>query len=603
MNELDTIKAAARDITKNEREAGYESKGLYLYTDQDGTILFVRLRMDHPNGHKWIRPLSRNSASDWTELKEPIFSDGKPLYNLHSIVKQSDKPVFIVEGEKCADALIKLGLLATTSGGASSAKDADWQILSGREVIIWADNDQAGKQYASDVQAKMISLNAKVKQIDIEKLNLPAKSDCVDWLQQFDQQHGHNATKFDIEGLVLKSDAIQNPSCDYSKPFDTNISARNYNVSVNLECAANITPEPISWLWNGWLAKGKLHIFAGQAGTGKTTIAIALASTITLGDRFPDGSKSPLGSVLIWSGEDSTKDTLVPRLMAAGADLNKVHFVADTTANDGLRGFDPATDMHPLMDKAAGIADLALLIVDPIVNAVAGDSHKNGEVRRSLQPIVEFAEKLNCAVLGITHFSKGGQGKDPLERVTGSLAFGALARIVLATAKIDDGENSKRIICRAKSNIGADTGGFEYELLQKEVKSEILSSHIVWGAPVEGSARDLLAKPDNREYGENGNSALEEAKDFLIELLSQGSLPQKQIQKDAKSAGHSWSTLKRAKKALTIRSKKESDGWYWRLENNNAKLDQECQECHTNSMALLAHLPEIEPVNDNVVRV
>ena len=60
---------------------------------------------------------------------------------------------------------------------------------------------------------------------------------------------------------------------------------------VQITCAANITPEPISWLWNGWLARGKLHIFAGQAGTGKTTIAIALAATVSLGGRFPDGSR------------------------------------------------------------------------------------------------------------------------------------------------------------------------------------------------------------------------------------------------------------------------------------------------------------------------
>ena len=105
-------------------------------------------------------------------------------------------------------------------------------------------------------------------------------------------------------------------------------------------------------------------------------------------------------------------------IYTAGADLSKLHFVGDTTANYELRAFDPATDMQSLMIKAATIPDLALLIIDPIVNAVAGDSHKNGEVRRALQPVVDFGEKLNCAVLGITHFSKGGQGKEPLERVT-----------------------------------------------------------------------------------------------------------------------------------------------------------------------------------------
>jgi putative DNA primase/helicase len=318
-------------------------------------------------------------------------------------------------------------------------------------------------------------------------------------------------------------------------------------ISVSLQCAADITPEAIRWLWNGWLAKGKLHIFAGQAGTGKTTIAIALASTITTGGRFPDGSLSPVGSILIWSGEDSPADTLVPRLMAAGADLSKVHFVGETTANHELRSFDPATDMQPLLIKASSIPDLALLIIDPIVNAVAGDSHKNGEVRRALQPVVEFGERLNCAVLGITHFSKGGQGKDPLERVTGSLAFGALARIVLATAKIVNGDNIKRIVCRAKSNIGIDTGGFEYDLQQKEVDAGIFSSYALWGDSVDGSASELLAEPDSRETGSDNQSALDDAKAFLTLLLADGELSQKQIKEDAIGASHAWRTVERAK--------------------------------------------------------
>ena len=343
-------------------------------------------------------------------------------------------------------------------------------------------------------------------------------------------------------------------------------------ISVSLQCAADITPEPIHWLWDGWLAKGKLHIFAGMAGTGKTTIAIALAATITTGGRFPDGSQSPIGSVLIWSGEDSPADTLVPRLMAAGADLSKVHFVGDITADYELRSFDPATDMQSLMIKAASISDLSLLIIDPIVNAVAGDSHKNGEVRRALQPVVDFGEKLNCAVLGITHFSKGGQGKDPLERVTGSLAFGALARIVLATAKILDGDSTKRIVCRAKSNIGIDSGGFEYDLQQKDVGNGIFSSYALWGDSVDGSARELLAEPDNRETGENGNSALDEAKDFLQELLADGDMAQKDIEVEAKGAGLAMRTIQRAKKELNIHSSKSllDKRWYWKLPINIA---------------------------------
>ena len=333
--------------------------GFYTYHDLEANPIFWRVRLQHPQtGDKAIRPM--NKVNDAYVLKEPIFAEGKPLYNLHLLRKEPDKTVFIVEGEKCADALTKLGLLATTSGSAQSAKDANWQILAGREVRLWPDNDEAGLQYVKDVSAKLTGLDATVRQIDISLLNLPVKGDCYDWLVQFKQAHGHDAIKADVEALPLKTDLTEIPTSDYLLTGDAMALADNYHPTVSLQCAADITPEPIHWLWDGWLAKGKLHIFAGQAGTGKTTIAIALASTITTGGRFPDGSQCPKGSVLIWSGEDSPADTLVPRLMAAGANLNNVHFVGDTTANYELRAFDPATDMQSLMHKAATITDLAL---------------------------------------------------------------------------------------------------------------------------------------------------------------------------------------------------------------------------------------------------
>lgn len=591
----ETPKQAARRLMAGYISKGYEAEALHVYTDIEGNPLHWRIRLKHDTLGKKIFPMRLN-ANDTYELKEPPYPNGKPLYNLHQLAINQDKTVFIVEGEKCADALNELGLLATTSGSADSVKTSDLQILAEREVVLWHDNDTAGIKWQADLIAALHPLRCNIKCIDVEALNLPSKGDCVDWLTDFELVNGRKATSSDIFNLPMLDGLVQAPANDLK--VDSGIRVPN-DITVSLRCASSIEPEAISWIWNGYLAKGKLHIFAGMAGTGKTTIAIALAGIITTGGRFPDGTKSPLGSVLIWSGEDSASDTLVPRLMAAGADLSKVHFVDDTIDNFQLRGFDPATDMQPLMAAASKIPDLALLIIDPIVNAVAGDSHKNGEVRRALQPVVDFGEKLNCAVLGITHFSKGGQGKDPLERVTGSLAFGALARIVLATAKINDGENTKRIVCRAKSNIGLDDGGFEYDLQQKEVKQGIFTSYAIWGGAVEGSARELLAEPDHREAGENGNSALEAAKQFLRELLANGEMAQKDIETDAKAEGHSMRTVNRAKKELNIASSKSvlDKRWYWKLHPNNAKDDQGCQESHISNVATLATLP----LNDEYV--
>lgn len=89
----------------------------------------------------------------------------------------------------------------------------------------------------------------------------------------------------------------------------------------------SIKPEPIDWLWDGWLAAGKLHVLAGAPGTGKSTIAFALAAALTAGRWWPDGKRAPVGSVLIWSGEDDPADTIMPRLLAAGADPARIYIV------------------------------------------------------------------------------------------------------------------------------------------------------------------------------------------------------------------------------------------------------------------------------------
>ena len=99
------------------------------------------------------------------------------------------------------------------------------------------------------------------------------------------------------------------------------------------------------------------------------------------------------------------------------------------------RGLDPAHDMAKLAEAVRGLPPVRLLILDPVVAAVTGDSHKNTETRRGLQPVVGLAAELGCAVLGITHLSKNSSGREPLDRVTGSVAFGAVARVVLATVK------------------------------------------------------------------------------------------------------------------------------------------------------------------------
>lgn len=341
---------------------------------------------------------------------------------------------------------------------------------------------------------------------------------------------------------------------------------------VTLRRAADIQCVPIRWLWPGYIARGKLHILAGAPGTGKTTIALALAAAVSSGGRWPGGTLAPVGNVLIWSGEDDPADTLAPRLRAAGANLSRIFFIDDTRDGGDLRAFDPATDLAALEIEAERIGDVSLLIADPVVSAVAGDSHKNTEVRRALQPMVNLASRLGCAVLGISHFSKGTAGRDPTERVTGSIAFGALARVVLVTAKrSDDGAGPGRLLARAKSNIGPDGGGFGYALEQVDTDG-IQASRVTWGAALDGSARELLDEIE--EHGPDGGR--EDAADWLRDMLDNGPVPVKSLQSEARAAGISWRTVERAKSDTGVNATRASSGnsgggfWSWHLPGKSA---------------------------------
>ena len=222
MKDLETPKQAARRLMAYKIKEGFEPNGFYIYHDCEANPLYWRIRLNNKQtGDKAIRPM--RLVNNQYELKEPVFTEGKPLYNLYLICKEPHKTVFIVEGEKCADALVKLGLIATTSGGATSAKDANWQILAGRDVVLWPDNDEAGLQYANDVTAKLTHLNANIKQVDIELLNLPIKGDCFDWLEQFKTMHDRDATKADIEDLAIKVDAHNQAINDYFDVTDAKV--------------------------------------------------------------------------------------------------------------------------------------------------------------------------------------------------------------------------------------------------------------------------------------------------------------------------------------------------------------------------------------------
>jgi hypothetical protein len=347
---------------------------------------------------------------------------------------------------------------------------------------------------------------------------------------------------------------------------------------VQLINAASVRPEPIDWLWEGFLARGKFHLIAGTPEAGKTTIAMGLAAVVSTGEKFPDGSRTEKGGVLIWSGEDGLEDTIVPRLLAAGANLERINIIQGVEISGHARPFDPSKDIASLSCRIDQLGDVKLLIIDPVTQAVAHDAHKGNDVRRDLAPLVDLGMKHGIAIIGITHFAKGSAGREPLERVLGSVAFGALARIVLVAAKDqsvdhEGDQRDRRVFARAKSNIGPSGDGFSYSIEERIVREDIKATRVVWGERLKGSSLSLINQAEEAQPGES--AAITEACEFLLDVLSDVAMPAQMVKTLASSAGISTSTLNRARKRVGVVSIKvgfaENAMWKWSIPTSGCR--------------------------------
>jgi putative DNA primase/helicase len=331
--------------------------------------------------------------------------------------------------------------------------------------------------------------------------------------------------------------------------------------------------EATDWLWDGSIARGEIHLIAGAPESGKTTTALSFASTLSRGGYWPDETSAKAGNVVIWTGEDNPAKTIKPRLMQMGADPKKIFIVQGKRDESGkLIPFNPATDLPSLEATAQDIpGGVDMLIIDPIVSVVGGkvDNGNNAGHREKLQPLVDFSKGINCAVVGITHFTKGTAGKDPVERVTGSLAFAAVARVVFAAAK-NRKEDPERVFVMAKNNLAPLAGGYGYSIVGAPLAADgrIIATKVVWGEHIEGDPREILADAEGDEKALAGGSPGQlSAQAWLSAVLADGERKQAEIAAEAVEQGFSKDKLFRASKAVGVVKRKErfAGEWFWRL--------------------------------------
>lgn len=333
--------------------------------------------------------------------------------------------------------------------------------------------------------------------------------------------------------------------------------------------ASEIVPERVQWVWPGRIAVGKQTCIGGDPGTSKSTLSIAIAAAVTKGTEWPCGEgKAPKGNVIILSAEDGAADTIIPRLLAAGAYLDHVRIVSAVGMEDGKgrRSFSLQADLDLLEAHIREIGNVVLIIIDPISSYMGkGDSHKNTEVRQVLEPVAEMATRMRVAVLTITHFSKSGTpaGTKALHRFIGSIAFIGAARAGFAVVE-DPDDKGRRLFLHAKNNLAPPPQGLAYRLEERvavaatDDAEAIYASTIVWdGEPVGRTADDVLGVAGESSGDPTRKDA---AMTFLRDVLGRGEVLAKEVMKLGAEDGFTPKAIRKAKEALRVVSRREGFG-------------------------------------------
>lgn len=331
--------------------------------------------------------------------------------------------------------------------------------------------------------------------------------------------------------------------------------------------ASAIEPKHIEWVWKPWLPAGMLALFAGYGGSGKSTVALDIAAACSTGGILPDGQPAPVLNTLIFAAEDSPEHTIVPRLIAMGADLDCIHVVDGVARDEGEPTWVQLRAHVALIEHAVKDHKIGLVIIDPVSSFIGdANSDRESDVRTTVTPLVGLAERTGCAVLLIRHVSKIGDGTRAASRILGSTAWHDIPRAVwmLADAPDDhqpepheDGtRDTHRVLGTVENNLAAKP--------QARWCIQPVDGPLRWlsdASPV--SVDQCFATADPK--GGKGR----DAEGWAFDYLKGGAKESTYLFADAKADGIAEKTLREALKRLGATSfqlsGKAHGGWLWRL--------------------------------------
>lgn len=386
----------------------------------------------------------------------------------------------------------------------------------------------------------------------------------------------------------LESDGLVTPGQTYEEAFavikaaeDGKHSNDEPSTGITLIDASLVRPRPVTWAWEGRLVLGALNLLVGLPSKNKSTLATDLVARLTRGQLPGDLSGKP-SLCFIASAEDTRDHTLVPRLMAAGADLSLVrfltYFVDDTETGIILPKHVDQLEVE-MREQGA-----AFTVIDPVAAHfdTAIDSHRDASIRAALAPLHHLAERTEAAVLALAHLNKS-QSTDLFVKVGGSIGMSAAPRSILLMASDHEAEEESpnRLLVHGKSNLSAPAPTLRFRAESRSIEGwegeQIDTVGLAWL----GEAPDVKASDVLSPTGGDDKSALDDAVEFLEGLLGEGPVGSKDVQRQADEVGVSRITLRRAKKARGVVVRKEGghfgpgkQRWVWALPDDETEMTE-----------------------------
>jgi hypothetical protein len=516
----------------------------YPYQRGDGTVAYETVRFKDPKGFAQRRPDGAGGYI-WN-----LHGVGRVLYRLPKLnAADRFEVVWICEGEKDAERLESFGLLATTCAeGAGKWRSEYSEVLRDRTVAILPHNDEPGHK---DGQQKAQSLYGKAASVRVVDLpGVPENGgDVSNWLD--------GGGTIDRLRELLRETAEWTPLIGGVAPLlPTNgepggdgrtlwlpDGGINYGVltavELNIQAASSIKIKPINWIWPYRLAAGEIGLIAGEGGLGKSQLMLWVVAAVSRGWAWPDKSgNAPIGPSLIVTAEDSPETTIVPRLMAMGADLDKVFITTAPKAmiqevgKESFIKFESLGSLGYWRRAMELYPDLLLIVVDPITSFLGKgiDANSNEEVRSVMEP---FSEQIlrpggRCLLVN-THLNKSTDAKRVLDRINNSVAFRNVPRNVHVVLRDEnDPDRATRVFGQGKCNNAPDNlPSLKFKIERREVASD--------GGVIETSTPvfldELFAVDLNRvmagEKGHKGPRPVASSRfaDWLFEELKKAGVP------------------------------------------------------------------------------